>query len=245
MSDYNTKEPQRIDLLHSKAFAIAVIAFITIMFLVFMIGYGINNTETTPIDIARTLPSSGKIVLTQDLAKEHMVAYLNNQKAFKPFLYGAVGIVVILFVSMIFFDVRKIMIERREESDEEERGIGSFMNLRTYFMIAKAIMIIVIVASLYSFITRIENNTKSPESQTPSIQTVTVIHKDTEIKHDNDSKTTYYSLTFDNGAKRRVSESDFEYVKIDHTYYMGLTEQDHIFGFYDTDIYELPQGELK
>ena len=55
---------------------------------------------------------------------------------------------------------------------------------------------------------------------------------------DNDKKT-YYYLIFDNGARRRVSQSNYEYVQIDHTYYMGLTEQDYIFGFYDTDIYEL------
>ena len=223
-----------------------IIAFFTCLVIAIMIFVGIfylKDIETTPINIVKALPEgNSKIVLTQDLAKEHMVAYLNNRKAAIPLFYGFIAIIVVILVAITIPDVRRILIERRENYDEEDRGISSFLNYRSIFLFGKVAMIIIV---LFTFATAFKSmlGTKDPESQTPTIQTVTVTDKDIVTTYTNEEDETDFYLIFENGEKRRVSQSNYDYVQIDHTYYLGLTEQGNIFGIYDTDVYELPQGD--
>ena len=130
----------------------------------------------------------------------------------------------------------------RENYDEEDRGLSSFLNYRTIFLFGKVAMIIIV---LFTFATAFKSmlGNKDPESQTPTIQTVTVTDKDIVTTYQNEEDETDFYLIFENGEKRRVSQSNYDDVQIDHTYYLGLTEQGNIFGIYDTDVYELPQGD--
>lgn len=223
-----------------------ILAFFTCLIIAIMIFVGIfyvKDMETTPINIVKALPEgSNKIVLTQDLAKEHMVAYLNNRKAALPLFYGFITIIVVILAAITIPDVRRILIERRENYDEEDRGLSSFLNYRTIFLFGKVAMIIIV---LFTFATAFKSmlGNKDPESQTPTIQTVTVTDKDIVTTYKNEEDETDFYLIFENGEKRRVSQSNYDDVQIDHTYYLGLTEQGNIFGIYDTDVYELPQGD--
>ena len=205
------------------------IPLIIIAFVIVIIAAVSASTKRldNKMDIVTSLPAgSPKIVLTQDLAKEHMVAYLENQRAMLPFTVALTVLICIIVVTMNF-------IPRRYSRARTSKNFNVIIS-------TVAIFIIIFVMG-YGMITTLIN-TSSPETQTPTIRIVSVINKDYEThRSGRHGHTRYYYLTYGDGSRDRVSESVYNKVDIGHSYYFGYTEQNTVFAVYDMNVYTLQQ----
>ena len=217
---YDDEEKKGLDLSKARFPIILGVIFVSVLILV---SFGLlASSHRKTIDIATSLPAGApKIVLTQDLAKEHMVTYLENQRTMIPFTVALTGVVIAI---MAF----GILSGRRRNSNRSAKFI--------------ILVIVTVIMAIFmgGMILKTLSNTSDPESQTPTIAAITIADKHKERHTTGRTTTTYYYITSTTGQSQRVTNNIYNMVDYGHKYYFGYTEQNSIFAVYDSDVYTLP-----